>query len=286
MTTGEFGKRINTTETTSNQEVEYPLGYFDAQVRFALKWSEISEEPLAQVLQYKTALYRRVTNAKTPKGNEIWQKILQEIQSIREADAISAQFYANYLQQPHHLYTPPSHPENDGKHFGYFAFDNYPANPETGEKDRIKVHFINQNRGDRSGLDPIYLQQRRADLKRMFTYIRANYPRAEEVIGGSWLYALQSYRDSFPPSFTANMKRLVPKGFGHLPNSVPNMSFEGNSVWGQFVDRRGGVRQHIYDKFLQNVEKAKSLEDLVNAFPNVPYQPRVPIDVFFEWLDQ
>jgi hypothetical protein len=58
MTTGEFGKRINTTETTSNQEVEYPLGYFDAQVRFALKWSEISEEPLAQVLQYKTALYR------------------------------------------------------------------------------------------------------------------------------------------------------------------------------------------------------------------------------------
>lgn len=273
-------------ELQSGEEVEYPFGYFDTQVRFALKWAALSGEPIEQALLTKTALYRRITGKKYPGNQTVWQDALQAISETPDAATVSQVLYAKYLAQPHHVYTEPTYPENDGKHFGFFAFDFYEAKPETGEKARIKVHFINRKRGEQSSLDAKYLAERQSDLRRMFTFIREHYPQAEEVIGGSWLYALQSYRDSFPPAFTKNMLRLVPKGFDHIPNSVPNMSFNGNSVWGQFIDRRGGVRQHVYDQFVANVDRAQSLDDLVEAFPNVPYQPKVPITVFYNWIEK
>jgi hypothetical protein len=118
----------------------------------------------------------------------------------------------------------------------------------------------------------------------MFEHIRGVYPQAEEVVGGSWLYTLPSYRASFPPAFTADMKRLVPHGFEHMPDSVPGMSFGGDSLWGQFVNRRGAVREPAYSVFLERLGDAASLEALIDAFPSRPYQPRAPISVFYDWI--
>ncbi|NTU46761.1 hypothetical protein HGA88_03980 [Candidatus Roizmanbacteria bacterium] len=277
---------INPQETTK-KDTEYPFEYFDAQVRFAQKWSELSGEPISQSLLSKTALYRRLTNVKpTATGDHpLWEEAMHVIDSSASTEQISQALYSRYLAQEHSVYAPSSYPENDGKHFGFFSFDHYPPNPQTGERDRIKVHFINKSRGEKSGLDPMCLEQRQGDLRRMFQYVHEHCPEAQDVIGGSWLYALQSYRDSFPQEFVSpqNMKRLVPKGFEHIPNSVPLMSFDGNSVWGQFVSRTGGVREHVYREFTQNIEKSTNLEQLVEAFPNKPYQPKVPIEVFYKW---
>lgn len=276
-------------ETGNKSEVEYPFEYFDAQVRFAFQWAHLSGETLENTLLRKTALYRRITDKKPPKDGEVdiqWKALLDKTSVLEKVEDVSKTVYAIYLEQTHSVYSEPVYPENDDKHFGYFSFDHYPPNETTGERDRIKIHFINQNRGDKSGLDKSFLSQRQADLRRMFARIRNLYPDTEEVIGGSWLYALKGYRDSFPPVFTQNMNRLVPIGFEHIPNSVPNMSFEGNSVWGQFVNREGDVRQQVYDQFIRNVNEAKNLDDLVNAFPNVPYQPKSPISVFYDWIDK
>jgi len=262
--------------------IEYPFEYFDAQVRFALKWAEISGEPPADTLLDKTALHRRL-NPTGDNSNLVWQDFMNNISASGDPTEISNEAYGRYLSQPQSRYAEPTYPENDGKHFGYFAFDYFPQNSETGESNRIKVHFINRQRGEKSGLDPEYLPQRQADLKRMFAHIQNAYPQADEVVGGSWLYALKSYRDSFPPGFTIDMKQLVPKGFGHIPNSVPNMSFHGNSLWGQFVDRRGNARDLVYREFLGRVDNSKSLDDLVDAFPNKPYQPKAPISIFYDW---
>lgn len=263
-----------------NSDNKYPFEYFDAQVRFALKWSVLSGVPLTEVLQKKTALYRRVTGRKYPYGDEIWNKLTVGLSDESlSPEIIATGMYDTYLDQPQ------QNNENTENHFGMFAFDYYPANDQTGEKNRIKVHFLPQkNKGDKSSLDIQFLDERRADIHRMFTYIHEKHPQAEEVIGGSWLYALNSYRDSFPPQFTVNMKRLVPPEFAYIPNTVPTMSFTGDSVWGQFIDRNGGVRQYVYDVFIKNVLKSKTLEDLINSFPNFTYQPKVPISVFYEWI--
>lgn len=276
-------------ETGNNSESEYPFEYFDAQVHFAFQWANLSDEPLDNTLLRMTALYRRITDKKPPKDGDVdvrWKALLDKTSVLKKVEDVSKAAYAIYLMQNHSVYSDPVYPKNDDKHFGYFSFDHYPPNELTGEKDRIKIHFINRNRGDKSGLDNSFLPQRQENLRRMFSRIRNLYPEAQNVIGGSWLYALPGYRDSFPPDFTQNMKRLVPKGFEHIPNSVSNMSFEGNSVWGQFVNRKGGVRQQVYDKFIRSVTDAKNLDDLVNAFPNVPYQPKSHISVFYDWIDK
>lgn len=277
-------KQIVEQENQPTQEAKYPLGYFDAQVRFAQKWAEISGRPLAETLNDKTALYRRLTEVAAPLGDGIWNNMLARLPEQATTEQISQVIYDVYLEQPHHVYTPPTYPENDGKHFGFFAFDFVPADPEKGEPERIKVHFINKHRGEKSGLDQSYLPERQADLKRMFQHIRRAYPQAEQVVGSSWLYALQSYRDSFPPLFTANRQPFVP-GEGLAREAVPTVTFVGDSVWGQFMDRRGGVRQHVYDQFLLNLEQAANLEDLVRAFPNVRYKTTAPISVFYDWVD-
>ena len=115
----------------------------------------------------------------------------------------------------------------------------------------------------------------------MFEYIHETYPEAEEVVGGSWLYNLPAYRDSYPKGFTEKMYRLVPPGIDFMSeNTIPNLSFRGDSVWGQFVDRRGHVRQNDYDLFVKKVESAQNVKQLVDAFPNQTLQPKAPIEVF------
>ena len=267
--------------------IEYPLGYFDAQVRFARQWARLSGEPFDKTLLEKTALYRRLTRARTFEGepDSVWLHFIESVSVLDQPEHVSPPLYSIYLQQPHSVYTSAQYPESDGKHFGYFSFDHYPKRAETGGVERIKIHFINKKRGERSGLDKIYLAQRQSDLQRMFTHIRVTYPAADEVIGASWLYALPSYRDSFPPEYTEQMKRLVPQGFEHIADTLPGMSFGGDSLWGQFVDRRGGVREGVYREFRERIEEAESLGDLVDAFPYKPLRAMALIAVFYEWID-
>lgn len=156
--------------------------------------------------------------------------------------------------------------------------------PTNEGKDTIKVHFTNLNRGEISGLHPDLMKQRREDLARMLMHIKEKHPNATDIMGGSWLYNLPQYRDTFPAEFTQGMKRMVPNGFEHIPDSVGNMSFTGNSLWGQFKDRRGGPRISAYKAFITAADQAKSPENLINAFPDKPMQTKCNIEVFYREL--
>ncbi|HXB14062.1 MAG TPA: hypothetical protein VNZ45_18875, partial [Bacteroidia bacterium] len=56
-------------------EIEYPYEYFDAQVRFAMKWSEISQEPISKTFLKRTDLYRCLTNERLSNSeqNPLWR---------------------------------------------------------------------------------------------------------------------------------------------------------------------------------------------------------------------
>ncbi|MBI3576702.1 hypothetical protein HY086_01535 [Candidatus Gottesmanbacteria bacterium] len=270
----------------SSTEVEYPFEYFDAQVRFAKKWSELSGDTFEKSLIDKTALYRRIVGeiGSKKKQNQLWFKAVEQVSRKSDVTSASRLLYSTYLKQEHSKYVVPTHHEDDGKHFGSFGFDYFEHNRLNNGKNTVKIHFINTQRGEKSGLNKDFQFQRREDLKRMFNYIKEKYPDAEEVIGGSWLYALPGYRDSFPPKFIASMKRMVPDSFDSaIPDSVPHMSFTGNSVWGQFVNRSGGPRVDAYKKFIDGVNTSRTLVDLIEAFPMKTMQPKAPISVFYNW---
>jgi hypothetical protein len=265
----EFGKK----EPAVNV-IEYPFEYFDAQIQFAQKWSELNNVLFVEALAKNTSLFKRIPDVAA----------LSKIVRTFGIPDLSSTIYNLYLQQSQSPYNSPVYPENDEKHFGFFGHDYYPNNVLNRGKNTIKVHFINKHRGPKSGLHVDFALQRKLDVKRMFEFIKVAYPEAEEVIGGSWLYSLPAYRDSYPPLFTVNMRRLVPPGFEkEFPDAIPNMTFTGDSIWGQFVDRYGWGRRSVYEQFLENVQSATQPKDLIEAFPNKPIQPIAPIEVFYEW---
>ena len=241
--------------------LEYPFEYFDVQIQFAKKWTHITGDDLSKVLLEKTALYRRIIGKKAGEALDVnWVLVCQNITA--EPHRASAIIYNYYSRLPESRYTVHPH------EFNSFEFDYYP------ERSTVKVHYNPTIRGERSNLGREFLQDRVADLKRMFEHIHQMHPDAARVIGGSWLYNLDAYKRIFPPTYTQNMVQLVP----------PQLSLTGNSVWGQFVDSQGAGKRDICQKFLLKVEEAITTEDLVNAFPYPTWQPTDDIQNFYTHL--
>jgi hypothetical protein len=67
---------------------------------------------------------------------------------------------------------------------------------------------------------------------------------------------LPGVQASLPPTFVTSGQILTP----------PDMSFGGDSLWGQFLNRHGGIHQDRYDHFLTSLNKAGSWTDLLSAF--------------------
>lgn len=264
--------------------VEYPLEYFYAQIMFANMWSKLTEDNLVNCMTALTALPRRITGEKKPPSDHhLWQKVSQLANQTHRLDKFITMVYELYLNQPHSNYSPPSYPY-DNHHSEYFGYEYIPGNPTCDHKNTIKMHLLIRQRGNNNGFSSHDLGHRQQDLKALFTIIQSLYPNADTVIGGSWLYNWPPYKDSYPPDFTDKPQRLVPPGYEtQIPNSVPFLSFYGDSIWGQFVNRHGERRQRVYTQFVEAVSSATSTLDLVNAFPYPPLRPRSPIEVFYEW---
>jgi hypothetical protein len=58
----------------------------------------------------------------------------------------------------------------------------------------------------------------------------------------------------FPKSYLATA-RVLRDRFQRMP------------LWGQFLDRHGGIKQNRADQFLERLERQSSLENLDRCFP-------------------
>lgn len=266
-------------EDQANIPLEYPVEYFDAQIQFAVKWAELSGDGLEDTLMSKTAIGRRLgfKDGVDQDGNDI-SGLLQGAQTAPE---ITSALYGRYISLDSSHYTETDLSSKGRKFFG---FDYYPDNKQNNGLNTIKVHYENNTRGAQSGLSRDLLLERQAEVKNMITGIVAEHPEAQEVIGGSWLYNLPAYAASFPPEFTDTMATLVPKELAEeYPDAVPQMAFSGNSVWGQFVDKRGWANKDRYDQLIEGIDAASSLVELYEAIPLKPLQPKASPDAFINW---
>jgi hypothetical protein len=115
---------------------------------------------------------------------------------------------------------------------------------------RIRLHFRNTEEGTIGPLSPVRFQLRRTELYELISHIRQDVREARTLVGGSWLYHMQAYRQLFPPAF---LQTAVPS---HLPEEAHYLT-----LWGQFVNRLGEVRLAEARAFLVELEKAKSVEE-------------------------
>lgn len=106
----------------------------------------------------------------------------------------------------------------------------------------------------------------------MFAQIKKHYGDTLKVRGNSWLYNIDSYRRLFPAQYTRDVK-LVEDEFQYI------------SLWGQFLQRDGQIREHLVDAFLSCLQKAETFKDLTSSFPYQVLSPQGPIALFYKFYE-
>ncbi len=231
---------------------EYSREFFDIQIKFARKLSEVSGRPLDDVLFNSTNLYKRLgVGSKLDPSNPLWQEFISGMQ-VHDLTNYTYQFYLR-------LKNRRIETDRERLTFGCFRYD---YNPDS---KIVRIHFGNRQASGSPLDDP---EKRRQELRQMFEYIKKNHPDAEEVKGGSWLYNLQKYRDIFPPEYTSNLGEYDSK-------------YQGLSIWGQFLDRNNNVRSKKAEEFLKSLDGVKDEREIYKAFPLHPLSAGTGIENFY-----
>jgi hypothetical protein len=87
------------------------------------------------------------------------------------------------------------------------------------------------------------------------------------VVGASWLYNVDAYRRLFPPAYLATA-RVLPGRFRHMP------------LWGQFVDRRGAIRERAARELRERVGRVSAVDGLDACFPLPVLTVEAPVGEF------
>lgn len=240
--------------------LEYPLGYFDAQVRFAKKWSELTGEDLIEIALRRTALYRRLFAATAPTDRvpKEWSELFTRLEGDLSPGIISDSLYREYASNPRNLYVPH-------KKLSAFGYD-YDAQSGT-----VKIHFTNPDRGERP-LSEANMPRRREEFRNMLDGVHVRYPDVTNLMSATWLRSTSAYQ-SFSPPGRGREKSLM----------SPDMKFTGNSVWGQFMDANGNTNVRVYGGFIDAVASAVDLDELVGAFTYETMLASDPISMYYDF---
>jgi len=249
--------------------LEFPREYFEVQVKFAKKWSELTGMSYTVSLLQNTVICGRIIGTwATAASRRKWSDLVSAIESKADLTQVVDGIFDAYIDQPHSLYKTINNEDGDRRRFGLFSYHYY-AQTKT-----VKIHFTPGPRTKESGLSRAELSDCHIDLTRMFGHIALTQPEAEQVIGESWLLNIEAFSRIFPDTSIRHAVRIVP----------PQMRLNGNSVWGQFVDRLGRPKSSLCDRFLAAVNNAKDTRDLIDAFPYPVLPLRDNIENFYRFL--
>lgn len=236
----------------------YPKELFSLFLSYTTKKAELLNIDILDALKKYTPIYFLIGNYDWNIDNDskYWEELTKRYQ---KGESLIGAMYSMYKQN--------IKDEGSGlKWFGCFRYK-YVEDSKTGEK-IIKLHFRN---ADNTGLGPLSYSQkekRLSELKELFTEIKQNYPQAQYVQGGSWLYNLDSYKRLFPQSYTKNMDSTKPK---------PSMLV----IWGQFQDSENCIKKEMATEFITHVQEAKTLEELDQSFKYLELFPKGDIKDFY-----
>ena len=242
--------------TSPSEGARYAKEFFDLQLTFAERVSQLSGLPFPHALFEYTNLYIRFGLGRDfDPGHPVWRAYVDGLEEANDRREWTYRFYV----QRSGATTAPQVAAIRGC-FSYALL--------TG--DRLRLHFLNVEADGRPPLAAERCEQRVAELTALFAHARETRREPLRVIGGSWLYNLDAYRRLFPPAYVASARPVEPR-FRHMP------------LWGQFLDRRGAVRSEVKRSFLESLERQTSIDRLGECFPSRVLALEAPVQVFYDF---
>lgn len=233
-------------------EVRYRKEFFELQVRFAGRAAEIAGYSLDRAILLYTNVYVRLGIGRGfDQAHPVWRAYVDGLVRSTEPGAWTFEFCAS---------RPPDEPEGLVAAFGCFSY----AREATG---RLRLHFENREPAGVSPLATERIAARRAELDALVAHARKTQPYASQVHGVSWLYNLPAYRRLFPASYLASA-------------TVADGRLRNMPLWGQFVDRDGGVRDIPARTLLDRVGRLSGVDGLIDCFPLKPLALEAPLAAF------
>jgi hypothetical protein len=242
------------TRIENNEKKQYDKEFFELQIQFAKKLSEVSGIPFHELLLTHTGLYHFFRLGKVADAdNPVWQKFISE-----GDQGMAERAYDLYMQsEKAREASPDKKPRR--MHFGCFQHD-YNEQEKT-----VYMHFGNTEKWG-SPFDDI--GKRKQELKAMFEYIKEHHPEALYVRGNSWLYNREDYKGIFPPEYSAHPE----------PSHKP---YRALSTWGQFLDRNHQTKPEAYDSFKQSLQAARTQDEVLKSVPKLPLKVSTDIENFY-----
>jgi hypothetical protein len=236
--------------------------FYDLQMRFAHRAARLADMPLATALLDCTNLYVRFGAGRAfDSAQPIWQAY---VSGLDECAGLAGQceWTWRYLQRcPTHRAAPLV-----AARFGCFS---YAREPHGG----VRLHFDARIDNAMSPLDIRQIHARRDELRRLITHLQQDGAIHGDPIvhGTSWLYNLPAYRHIFPAAYVASAQ--------------PVARLRALSLWGQFLDRHGRVREGAAATLLSRVEREHAFAGLVHCFPLPALAVQAPLSTFQAWLN-
>ena len=214
--------------------------FFDLQFSFAEKVRDLSSESLETTLLDYTNFYVRFGFGRDFNAeNESWRHYLAGLPSANDGRDWT---YRYYLREPEAKTAPPAVAT-----FGCFSY-------ELRDGGAVRLHFRDSDSDCCSPLATARVERRRAELAALFAHLMPNISQDAPIVGASWLYNLRAYRRLFPPAYVASA-RPIRNAFRSMP------------LWGQFLNRRGEIREPTSKAFLNALAQAPSLSEVGRCFP-------------------
>jgi hypothetical protein len=236
--------------------VIYAKAFFDLQLQFAYKVTGVSGLPFARALLEYTNFYIRFGLGRDfDPAHPTWREYLAGLQDTCDSSEWTYRFYltrSEAMAAPRVVAT-----------FGCFSYALLSGNS-------IRLHFRNAETDGHSPLGAERLGHRLADLTALFVHVKRTQREPLQVVGASWLYNLDAYRRLFPPSYLATA-RVIGHRFQHMP------------LWGQFLDRRGEIKESVTRPFLERLERQSSLDSLERCFPLQVLSVEAPVMEFYNF---
>lgn len=226
--------------------------YFALQLRFAEAVTRVSRMSFDEAILRFTNIYLQCVDRSFDPTHPAWKAYLKGLHEAADQAIWTIAFYEG-RREP----APPSP-------HGCFRYA-YLADEQT-----IRLHFTN---ADSSGCGPLSQERMPArlhELKILFAEIQQRHPDAQRVRGVSWLYNLEAYKRLFPPQYTSAAGVVVEE-------------FQYLSLWGQFLQRNGQVREPLVRSFLSCCREQSTLEGLTRCFPYRVLEPACSIAAFYEF---
>jgi hypothetical protein len=234
----------------------YAKSFFDLQLHFADKVAELSGLPITRTVFEYTNLYIRFGLGRDfDPDHPIWREYVAGLENTSDRAGWTYRFY---LTRSEELAAPPVVAT-----FGCFSYGRLAG-------DRIRLHFRN---GETNGRAPLSVErrgQRVAELTTLFGHVKRTQPQPLTLVGASWLYNIEAYRRLFPPSYLATA-RAIGGRFRHM------------SLWGQFVDRHGEIKQTMTRRFLERLDHQSSVKGLDDCFPFQVLRLEAPVLDFYDF---